>query len=166
MVNCSWMFQYSLEAVNPKIKKKSHAKIDHINWLCDINIISFGTITQIYAFYRATKISTLTSASTLSCKFLSKSLNFLNFGLIGAIWWKIISSATWLSREWSFVSTTLIGELTSCCDVDAVEGGDGGVCLGVVPLHCISRRMCSARHISAASQDGNSGRTFNFIVFS
>lgn len=79
------------------------------------------------------------------------------------MWWKIMSSATWLSSEWSFVR--LLGEWTSCCDVDAVDVGDGGVCLGVVPLHCISRRICSARQISAANHDGNSGRTWNYSIF-
>lgn len=53
--------------------------------------------------------------------------------------------------------SNMSGVLCSC-DSDVEEGGDGGVALGDDPLHCISRRQCSARPISAASQDGSSGR--------
>jgi hypothetical protein len=41
-----------------------------------------------------------------------------------------------------------------------VEDGEGGVALGEGPLHCISRRQCSARAISAANHSGSSGKMY------
>lgn len=106
----------------------------------------------------------LTSASTLLwCNCACISLNFLNFGLIGAICWKMISSEIFRSiKAGSLMSSIMSGLRSSCwsfCDNDVVDGGDGGVCLGDGPLHCISRRQCSARAISAANHDGNSGKS-------
>lgn len=105
----------------------------------------------------------LTSASILllnsSCA--RRSSNCLNFGLIGAIWWKMISSVRWPTDR-PFKSASFSGGVfwsSFCCETDVVDGGDGGVGRGDVPLHCISRRQCSARAISAASHDGSSGRS-------
>lgn len=55
--------------------------------------------------------------------------------------------------------SNISGVLCSC-DMDVDDGGDGGVALGDGPLHCISRRQCSARAISAASHSGSSGRMY------
>lgn len=46
-------------------------------------------------------------------------------------------------------------KLESPCD----ESHEGGVWRGDIPLHCMSRRHCSARAISEASHDGSSGNS-------
>lgn len=46
------------------------------------------------------------------------------------------------------------------CDKEVDEWGECGVVRGEFPLHCISRRQCSARAISAASHSGSSGKMY------